>query len=188
MPAGVERNLLAYWSVWNYEEVDISDASTDAFEELYQRSHDRLARQLFALTGDWQGSFDLTQEAFVRTWERWDRVANYEDPEAYVRRVAFNLAKSNWRRLRRIVRVTPPDVAQEAPDNDSRYALVAALRSIPATQREAIVRHYLADEPIDQVAREMGVPLGTVKSWLSRGRSRLAECLGVKEAEGLTTK
>ena len=38
MPAGVERNLLAYWSVWNYEEVDISDASTDAFEELYQRS------------------------------------------------------------------------------------------------------------------------------------------------------
>ena len=55
-------------------------------------------------------------------------------------------------------------------------------------EREAIVRHYLADEPIDQVAREMGVPLGTVKSWLSRGRSRLAECLGVKEAEGLTTK
>jgi RNA polymerase sigma-70 factor, ECF subfamily len=113
-------------------------------------------------------------------------VACYDDPEAYVRRVAFNLAKSQWRRLKRIVQGSPPEIGQESPDRDSYRDLISALQSIPATEREAIVRHYLADEPIDRIAREMKVPPGTVKSWLSRGRSRLAELPTLNDALGVT--
>ncbi len=163
--------------------MDGAPDGTDGLEELYERSRDRLAGQLFGLTGDWQSSFDLVQEAFVRTWERWDRVSAYENPEAYVRRVAFNLAKSHWRRFGRSARPLEADKGQEVVDADSHHDLVAALRTLPAKEREAIVRHYLADELIDQIAQEMKVPAGTVKSWLSRGRSRLAERLSVHEPE-----
>lgn len=169
------------------EEVEEPCTGANGLEELYERSRDRLAGQLFALTGDWPGSFDLVQEAFVRTWERWDRVGVYDDPEAYVRRVAINLAKSQWRRLRRLVDTSEADRGQEAVDADSRHDLVVALQTLPAKEREAVVRHYLADEPIDRIAQEMKVPVGTVKSWLSRGRSRLAERLAVHAPEEMTS-
>lgn len=165
---------------------DAPRASTDVLEELYERSRRRLAGQVFAMTGDWQRSFDVVQEAFVRTWERWDRVCSYENPEAYVRRVAFNLATSQWRRLRRLVHATA-ERAEEPVDAESRFDLVAALRTLPASEREAIVLHYVADVPIDQIAREMKAPVGTVKSWLSRGRSRLAERLTLEECKEVTS-
>ncbi len=168
------------------EKVSERRASASGFEELYERSRNRLAGQLFALTGDWQGSFDFVQEAFVRTWERWERVSDYDSPEAYVRRVAFNLAKSHWRRFRRVLYTPAADSAEGAVDPDSHIDLVVALRLLSLREREAIVLHYLADEPIDQIAREMKVPTGTVKSWLSRGRSRLAEHLAIHEPEELT--
>ncbi len=169
------------------EKVDEPCDSANGLEDLYERSRGRLAGQLFALTGDWQDSFDLVQEAFVRTWERWDRVSAYENPEAYVRRVAFNLAKSHWRRFRRLVHTPEAERDQEAVDTDSRHDLVVALQSLRATEREAIVRHYLADEPVDQIAQEMKVPVGTVKSWLSRGRAHLAEGLAIREPEETTS-
>ena len=58
-----------------------------------------------------------------------------------------------------------------------RVALVAALRTLPSGQRKALVLHYLADLPVDDIARELSVPSGTVKSWLHRGRNAMATLL-----------
>jgi RNA polymerase sigma-70 factor (ECF subfamily) len=55
-----------------------------------------------------------------------------------------------------------------------RVALVEALRQLPYEQREAIVLHYIVDLPVGAIAVQLGVPEGTVKARLSRGRSRLA--------------
>jgi RNA polymerase sigma-70 factor (ECF subfamily) len=162
-------------------------AAAEEFSELYQESRQRLAGQLYALTGDEHGAFDLVEEAFVRTWAKWDRIATYDDPEAFVRRVAFNLAKNQWRWVRRtLLRSSPPDRTTEATDSSSHQDLVAALMTLSTHEREAIVLHYLADRPIDEIAGDMKVPAGTVKSWLSRGRSRLAELLSVDETEEMT--
>jgi RNA polymerase sigma-70 factor (ECF subfamily) len=162
-------------------------ATSEEFSELYLRSRERLAGQLHALIGDEHGAFDLVEEAFVRTWAKWDRIATYDDPEAFVRRVAFNLAKNQWRRVRRtLLRSSPPDRGTEATDTSTHQDLVAALMTLSPHEREAIVLHYLADRPIDEIAREMKVPAGTVKSWLSRGRSRLAERLSVDEPKEMT--
>ena len=60
-----------------------------------------------------------------------------------------------------------------------------ALRQLPANQRQALALHYLFDMPVEEIAREAGVPRGTVKSWLSRGRSRLAALLPGSRAEEL---
>lgn len=161
--------------------------TADEFAELYVSSRKRLAGQLYALTGDEHGAYDLVEEAFVRTWTRWDRVARYDDPEAFVRRVAFNLAKSHWRRLRRIVFSPGPPERLDAGGTDpaQHRDLVTALTTLPMKEREALVLHYLVGEQVDEIARQMKVPPGTVKSWLSRGRRHLAERLA-GEAEEMT--
>jgi RNA polymerase sigma-70 factor (ECF subfamily) len=162
-------------------------ARTEEFGELYEASRQRLQRQLYALTGDEHGAFDLVQEAFARTWAKWDRIAAYDDPEAFVRRVAFNLAKNQWRHLKRtLLRSSPPDRPQAAADPSDHQDLIAALLTLSIHEREAIVLHYLAGQQIDEIARDLRVPTGTVKSWLSRGRSHLAERLSVDDPEEMT--
>jgi DNA-directed RNA polymerase specialized sigma24 family protein len=60
-------------------------------------------------------------------------------------------------------------------------ALIEALRTLPVRQRQAIVLHYLADLPVQEVAQVLAVPSGTVKSLLARGRRALAAKLGESE-------
>lgn len=155
-----------------------SDAEFDAW---YQDCRDRLVVQVAALCGDRVEAMDFVQEAFVRAWSRWSRVGSLDDREAWVRRVAVNLAISRWRRARRVVLRASVADDMAAPDHhaaaDQQATVLAALSRLPMNQRTAIVLHYLADLPIDVVAHEMSAPVGTVKSWLSRGRAHLTGVL-----------
>jgi RNA polymerase sigma-70 factor (ECF subfamily) len=65
-------------------------------------------------------------------------------------------------------------------------ALVQALKALPTQQREAVVLHHMAGVPIDQIAAQLGAPVGTVKSWLSRGRVALARRLGEPDTPSST--
>jgi RNA polymerase sigma-70 factor (ECF subfamily) len=67
--------------------------------------------------------------------------------------------------------------------DETHVALVAALKKLPEAQRQAIVLHHIADLPVHQVAVEVGVPTGTIKARLSRGRTALAALLA-DEAPG----
>jgi RNA polymerase sigma-70 factor (ECF subfamily) len=150
------------------------------FDELYAAQFTSLTTQLYAYLGDRQEAQDVVQEAFCRALARWPRVSGYDEPVAWVRRVAWNLATSHLRRGRVAAafrRRARPD-HEPAPGPD-RVALVAALRELPERQRHAVVLHYLADQPVAEIARAMGVAEGTVKVWLHRGRATLARLLGV---------
>lgn len=68
----------------------------------------------------------------------------------------------------------PRDAPGLSPD---RVAVVAALRALPSAQRECLALHYLVDLSIADIARTIGVPEGTVKARLSRGRQRLSQLL-----------
>jgi RNA polymerase sigma-70 factor (ECF subfamily) len=149
------------------------------FAALYQARFSDLSAQLYAYLGDSTEAQDVVQEAFVRAWQRWPKISEYDDPVAWVRRVAWNLATSRHRRLavvrRFLSRAGPPEHHPAAsPD---RVALIAALRRIPEQQRRAVVMHYLADLSVADIAQEIGVAEGTVKSWLHRGRAELARHL-----------
>lgn len=159
--------------------------STDEeFDALYLASRARLVAQIHALTGDWPGARDVVQEAFVRCWSRWDRVSRYQDPEAWVRRVAYNLAKSGWRRARRwVLHASPPEGATEDVDPGPRADLISALATLPVNQRTAIALHYLGGLSVEETAAEMAAPAGSVKSWLSRGRARLADAVDPQRPE-----
>jgi len=147
----------------------------DDFDALYAAHFTSLTTQLFAYFGDRQEAQDVVQEAFSRAWARWRHVSAYDEPVAWVRRVAWNLATSNLRRARVAAtfrrRYRPVHAAPPTPD---RVALLTALKALPAKQRQATVLHYLADLPVDQIAALMGVSGGTVKSWLHRARTTLA--------------
>lgn len=159
----------------------------DDFDQLYQAHYGNVVAMLFALTGDLAEAQDLAQEAFCRAWQRWQRIARYDDPLAWVRRVAANLAHSRWRRLRVARRHLRGERGESVPAlGPDRVALVAALRLLPDPQRHAIVLHYVADLPVSEVARELAVPEGTVKSWLHRGRAALAVHLGEEDPAPIT--
>ena len=149
----------------------------EGLQELYVASYRRLVGQLAAFTGDVGEAEDLVQEAFARAVGHWERLRRYDNPEAWLRTVALNLARSKWRRGKRaaaaMVRLRAVHEEAPAPSPD-HVALVDALRELPAGQREALVLYHVADLSIDDVARELGVPPGTVKARLSRGRAAMA--------------
>jgi RNA polymerase sigma-70 factor (ECF subfamily) len=152
------------------------------FGEFYGAHFHGLTLQLNAYFGDMEHSQDVVQEAFVRAFDRWGRVSRYDDPHAWVRRVAWNLATSHWRRRRVAIAhslIQREPVAQ-GPEPD-RVALVAALAELPEGQRRVMILFYLADLPVAEIALQERVPEGTVKSWLSRGRSALSAQLSMEE-------
>ena len=154
-----------------------------SFEEFYTGTVGRLLGYLFLVTGDLHEAEEVVQEAFVRASVRWSWLRDYNAPEAWVRRVAMNLAVDRARKLRRqaraILRMGPPPVASEV--SVETLALVEALRTLPVRQRQAIVLHHLVGLPVEEVAQTLQVPAGTVKSLLSRGRRALAARLGEAE-------
>jgi RNA polymerase sigma-70 factor (ECF subfamily) len=157
----------------------------DGFAAFYASSYRRLLGQLFAVTGDLAEAENLLQEAYARAYVRWSRVGGYELPEAWVRRVALNLAAMADRSLRRRARALlrlgpPPHVPVLSPEAIDVYD---ALRALPAGQRQVIVLHHLVGLPVEQVAQELRLAPGTVKSRLARGRAAMARILDHERSE-----
>jgi RNA polymerase sigma-70 factor (ECF subfamily) len=154
-----------------------------SFDAFYRASRQRLFDTLYALTGDRAEAQDAVHEAYARAWQRWSRVGDYGDPEAWVRTVARRIAVSRWRRTRNRLlahrRLGGPS-ALPGPGPDT-VALVTALGQIPVAQRTAIVLHHLVGLPVAEIASETGVAAGTVKARLSRGRKALAQLLKASE-------
>lgn len=159
-----------------------------SFDELYAAHYADLTIQLYAFLADRQEAQDVVQEAFCRALARWSAVSRYDDPVAWVRRVAWNAALSRWRRARtalshlRLQRPTEPQVDGPTPE---RVALFAALAELPTRQRRAMVLYYLADLPVAEIAQREGVAEGTVKSWLHRSRAALSARLHLIDEEEL---
>lgn len=141
--------------------------------ELYTASYGRLVGLLTVVCGSAADAEEVVQEAFVRLLPRWDRVSEYDDPEAWLRTVAFRLSASRWRRARvaarGLARLGPPPDAPE-PDG-ARLDAERLLAALPRRYREVLVLHHGLGLPVAEIARELGVATGTVKSRLSRGRA-----------------
>jgi RNA polymerase sigma-70 factor (ECF subfamily) len=100
-----------------------------------------------------------------------------------VRVTAARIAVSRWRQLRSRAHLRHgPSEPIAAPGTDT-VEIVAAMRRLPAEQRTALALYYLAGMPVAAVAAETGVPVGTVKARLSRGRAALAALLTVDATE-----
>jgi RNA polymerase sigma-70 factor, ECF subfamily len=152
----------------------------DGFAAFFRDVYPRVVGQLRVLTGDLASAEDLAQEAFVRAASRWAQLARYEQPEAWVRKTAFRLAIDGLRRGRRhkglLARLSARPEQPTSLDAEDRE-VIAALQRLSLPLREALVLHHCLDLPVEAVAAQTGVSVGTVKSRLARGRERLAVLL-----------
>jgi len=153
----------------------VADGLTRTFEELFELEHVQLFRALYLMTGSTQEAEELMQDAFLKLWERWDRVRDMENPGGYLCRVAVNAARSRARRLARAAGRTFAPLVPEDPfaAADLRDELVRALAELSQRQRMALVLTDLMDLPADQAADLLGVAPATVRSLASQGRAAL---------------
>jgi RNA polymerase sigma-70 factor (sigma-E family) len=149
-----------------------------------------LRRLGFLLTGDWGEAEELAQDAMTRTFAVWSRV-RHKQGAAYARKVLVNRHRSLLRRAvveARHALISRPQEWHEPDFGGDDLVLWQALRRLPARQRAAIVLRYYLDLPEVEVARLLGVPVGTVKSLVHRGLARLRDWLGAAyAAERLTS-
>lgn len=152
----------------------------EGFDLFYEQTRRGLLREVFLMCGELSEAQDCVQEAYVRAWQRWRLISEYDRPEAWVRTVAFRLAVGQWRKrraARRAWRRVDRTAVAAGPRPDS-VALLAALGQIDHREREAVVLHHLCQFTITEISELIAIPEGTVKSRLSRGRSHLASLLG----------
>ncbi len=147
------------------------------FADFYAANYGRTVALVTSLLGDRNEAEDVAQEAFARALNRWSRLRLYEQPEAWIRRVALRLAIDSRRRavrMSRLVRLTAvrPAASQAGPDV-AGSELSEAILALPFSQREIVVLHYLVDLPVAQIAADLRLPLSTVKTRLASGRRKL---------------
>ena len=151
------------------------------FQEFFASQYGPLCRLGYWLTGDLVEAEELAQEALVRAYWRWPVVRRLDRPGDYTRKVLVNRYRSLLRRARvearyagRVRLATGPQPA----DHDGSLVLWAAVRRLPPRQRAAIVLRYQEDLPEAEVARLLGLSVGTVKSTTSRALAKLRDELG----------
>ena len=157
-----------------------------AFERLYRDHHVRVYNLVYHVLGDRADAEDVTQRAFVKAWEELPRLRDAGAFPSWLNRIAVNLARDVIRSpaARATSRDDPEPVLERAegvsgaPANgvlaQERDAEVQrAIGSLPEHQREVVVMHHLEGMPVQEVAEQLGLALGTVLSRLARGRETL---------------
>jgi RNA polymerase sigma-70 factor (sigma-E family) len=153
----------------------------EEFAEFARASSARLQRAAYLLTGDRHQAEETAQATLVRVYAAWGRVQR-KDPYAYARTVLANLVHDQWRRpLREYAtevmpeRPAPRDVAD---DVTRRRWLITVLQALSPRERAVIVLRHLFDASEADVARDLNLSLGTVKSLNSRGLAKLRNAVG----------
>jgi RNA polymerase sigma-70 factor (ECF subfamily) len=139
-----------------------------------------VVRVVFFIVHDKHKAEDVTQDAFVQLCRHWGKVARYDQPASWVRRVAIRLAVKAAKREQLLAaawtRVPPPPVEElrafpVAPET------WAALRQLSVNERAVVVLHYFEDRPVDDIAALLECSVSAAKTRLHRARHRLAEML-----------
>ena len=151
-----------------------------SFEDFFSSEHARLFGALCLVTGDRQEAEEIMQDAFLRLWERWDRIAGIDDPAAYLFRTAMNVFRNRYRRsalaVRRTVRLAPTEDALATVED--RDVIVRALRDLTPNQRAAVVLTGYVGLPSEEAGRALGMKGSTVRTLATRARAAIRERAG----------
>jgi RNA polymerase sigma-70 factor (ECF subfamily) len=147
------------------------------FEEFFEAERERLFRALLLITHDSADAEDLMQEAFVRVWERWDRVGRLDDPVGYLFKTALNLRRSALRRAMTAATRSIHPPAQRDPIESvfERDEAMRTLASLTTRQRAAVVVTELLGYGSEDAGRILGIRPGTVRALASQARAALRE-------------
>jgi RNA polymerase sigma-70 factor, ECF subfamily len=161
-----------------------ADPKPQTFEDFFDEHRRSLFHAMWLVTRDRSEAEELSQDAFLRVWERWDRVRTMDDPGAYLYRAAMNLARNRWRRaataLRRGTRLSTPRDDMSAVDD--RDVVVRALGGLTPRERAAVVLTHYVGLSSEEAAVAMHVSASTVRVLATRGRAKVRGELGDDDA------
>jgi RNA polymerase sigma-70 factor (ECF subfamily) len=163
----------------------------DAFAELVRRHQSQVRSVLRRLTkGDAALADDLAQETFLLAWRNLGRFRFEARFSTWLYRIAFNAWQTEARRKRELVLDLDDEMPlpggegfDELPDVASRVDLERAMATLGDGERAAIAACYYADLSHEEAAQALGIPLGTVKTHVLRGKARLKAYLERKESK-----
>ncbi|MCC7437776.1 MAG: RNA polymerase sigma factor [Armatimonadetes bacterium] len=155
-----------------------------AFEQLYHRHVGRVNMLCYRLSGDKNLAEDLTQEAFIKAWERLPQFRGESTFGTWLHRLAVNVAlgerRQSERRQARVIALddlsTLPDPAH-TPQLETALDLEQAIAGLPPGARAVFVLHDVEGYRHEEIAQMTGIAIGTSKSQLSRARTLLKEAL-----------
>jgi RNA polymerase sigma-70 factor (ECF subfamily) len=150
-----------------------------SFESFFEAESPILFRRLCLVTGNRQEAEEVMQDAFLKLFERWERVSGLEDPTGYLYRTAFNVFRKRTRRagvaLRRTLRMAP--AGDEFAAAEARHVVAQALSKLTARQRAALVLTELLDYDSEEAGRLLGVRASTIRALATQGRATMRRTL-----------
>jgi RNA polymerase sigma factor (sigma-70 family) len=156
--------------------------SPAAFGRLVERHQQALRAFLRRICGDWAQADDLAQETFLTAWSRLGKLTPGADVGAWLCGIGYNKCLTVRRGVRRareretLWNEATGDAGGCAPED--RLALKAAMADLPLEQRACVALCLAAGLSHGEAAKALGLPLGTVKSHVTRGRARILSFLG----------
>lgn len=160
------------------DSIELPHAIPRAFPDWYRSEYHQVVALVYVLSGSRSAAEELAQDAFIEAHRRWDTVRTYDDPGAWVRKVAVNKARSWGRRRSAEARAYAKhagrqrELPAELPASADEFW--SAVRSLPDRQAKIVALHYLDDRPVDEIAVLLDITPGTVKTQLHRARAALA--------------
>jgi RNA polymerase sigma-70 factor, ECF subfamily len=151
----------------------------EAFTAFFLAEYPRMVRTVYLIVHDHGRAEEIAQDAFEQLLDHWETVSGYEQPGAWVRRVAIRMAVRVGKRerlrplLERRSRTGTDELAVEGTSDE----VLAAVRTLPTNQRVAVVLHYFEDRPVAEIADALGCAPATARVHLHKARQRLAELL-----------
>jgi RNA polymerase sigma-70 factor (ECF subfamily) len=160
-------------------------------EELIAEEYPGLLATAYLIVHDEDGAREVVQESFARLIERWERVRDYEKPGAWLRTVTVrqSVRRRDGRRREPVTEIVDGlgrnDQGPAAVEGAAaRLDVVAALRLLPAGQREVVALYYLHDLSTEAIAADLGRRPGTIRAQLHQARSRLSALLDQEVPDG----
>lgn len=151
----------------------------ESFDAFFEREHRDLFGALYVVTRDRHEAEDLMQEAFLKLWERWDRVGTLEDPTGYLYRTAMNAFRMRYRRAgvaaRRALQFVAPRQHDPLAEVEERDDMDRVLRQLTPRQRAALVLTELLGYSTDDAGRLLGVKAVTIRVLVSQSRKAMRE-------------
>lgn len=150
-----------------------------AFEVFFRGQTQSLYAHLCLITGNRAEAEELAQDAFLKVWEKWDRVADMEEPIGYLYRTAMNLFRKRYRRAALALRRTVSEELRkdEFSTVEDRSIVAHALVELAPRQRAALVLTELIGFSSEEVGHMLGVSAGTVRALASQGRAAMKQHL-----------
>ncbi len=151
------------------------------FEAYFKEHQTMIFRMIFSYVRKKDIAEDLTLEAFMEVFQRWNRVQGFENPVGYLVRIAINRAKKHLKTHQNFwLNLDEHEIAQEM--NPERYMLLSetnqdledALMDIKEIERNIILLRDMENKQFDTIAEILEMKLSTVKSHYRRGKSKLS--------------